>query len=104
MAGIDEWFGFDAFLEVVVVRVEAADQAIKVQRSLPDLKEQGAACARSTISALAIDSAIDGRVVGLVLRAAAFELAGSDLQSLDTLAGLRRENGRGEMKAAMTTG
>ena len=92
MAGVDEGLGRSRLLEVVVVRVETADQAVEVERRFPDLEEQVAA--RTTASNAS--GAIDGGIVSLVLGAAAFELAGSDLQRkyISRIAGADRLNKR----------
>jgi hypothetical protein len=64
-------------LQIVVVRVEPADQRVEPQRRLPDIQQQGAA------RACALDSAepVHGRVVFFVSGAAARESSGADFQN-----------------------
>ena len=77
---VDEGRGFGALPEIVIVRVEAPDEAVQVQRCFPDFEEQAATRAVASNGS----GPVDGRIIGFVPGAAAFELAGSDLQRFFT--------------------
>jgi hypothetical protein len=64
-------------LQIVELGIEAADQLVQLDGSLPDLEEKIAALAGADDSALAVD----GWIVTLVPGAAAVEFARSDLQT-----------------------
>ena len=64
-------------LQIVVVRVESADQLVEPERRLPDIAKQGASRAAAGNAAAAVDSG----VVTLVFGATAVELPGSDFHN-----------------------
>jgi hypothetical protein len=70
-------FGSGRLPDVVMIRVEPADQLVELERGLPNVAEQAAARASAAYAA----TAIDGGVVPLVLGATALELPGSDFQT-----------------------
>jgi len=72
--------------DVVVIRIEPADQLVELERGLPNIAEEAAARASSADAA----AAIDGGVVTFVLGATALELPGSDSQTRSRRGDYRR--------------